>query len=127
MPFVDVLNTMLDPTLPLTQPEYEEWGNPEDPSIYRAMREYSPYDTVKDAAYPPLFIQAGWNDPRVTYWEPAKWCARLRDHQKGDAPILLHTDLGAGHGGTSGRYGHLKDVARMWVFLFAAFGKAKPG
>jgi len=127
VPFVDVLNTMLDPTLPLTQPEYEEWGNPEDPAIYRAMREYSPYDTVKDAAYPPLFIQAGWNDPRVTYWEPAKWCARLRDHQKGDAPILLHTDLGAGHGGTSGRYGHLKDVARMWVFLFAAFGKTKTG
>ena len=104
VPFVDCLTTMLDPSLPLTVIEYEEWGNPEDAVTYEYMRGYSPYDNVARAVHPAILVTAGLNDPRVGYWEPAKWVARLREFDDGNAAIMLKTDLGAGHGGASGRY-----------------------
>ena len=116
VPFVDVLSTMSDATLPLTVPEYEEWGDPNLPEVAATIRSYSPVDNVRDAAYPAILVTAGLNDPRVGYWEPAKWVAHLRDHDTGDRPILLKTELGAGHGGPSGRYDAWRERA-----LFAAF------
>lgn len=116
VPFVDVLSTMSDATLPLTIPEYEEWGDPNVPEVAATIRSYSPVDNVREAAYPALLVTAGLNDPRVGYWEPAKWVATLRDHATGDRPILLKTELGAGHGGPSGRYDAWRERA-----LFAAF------
>ena len=120
VPFVDVLNTMSDETLPLTPPEWPEWGNPlEDIDAYDRIASYSPYDNINDAEYPPLLITGGLTDPRVTYWEPAKWAARLRDHQKGDAPILLKINMTAGHQGESGRYDSLKEAAMEYAFAVA--------
>ena len=116
VPFVDVLSTMSDATLPLTVPEYEEWGDPNLPEVAATIRSYSPVDNVRDAAYPAILVTAGLNDPRVGYWEPAKWVAHLRDHDTGGRPILLKTELGAGHGGPSGRYDAWRERA-----LFAAF------
>lgn len=116
VPFVDVLSTMSDATLPLTVPEYEEWGDPHVPEVAATIRSYSPVDNVHEAAYPALLVTAGLNDPRVGYWEPAKWVAHLRDHDTGGGPILLKTELGAGHGGPSGRYDSWRERA-----LFAAF------
>lgn len=116
VPFVDVLSTMSDATLPLTVPEYEEWGDPNLPEVAATIRSYSPVDNVRDAAYPAILVTAGLNDPRVGYWEPAKWVAHLRDHDTGGRPILLRTELGAGHGGPSGRYDAWRERA-----LFAAF------
>ena len=122
VPFVDVLGTMLDATLPLTPIEWPEWGNPiEDAGVYRAIAAYSPYDNVTRQAYPPILITAGLNDPRVTYWEPAKWAAKLR-HLKTDAsPLLLKTNMGAGHGGKSGRFEALRETAEEYAFILAAF------
>jgi oligopeptidase B len=117
VPFVDVLNTMLDPALPLTTHEYEEWGNPEDPEVFERLMAYSPYDNVRDAAYPALLVTAGFNDPRVPYWEAAKWVARLRKHQRGSAPILLKTLLDSGHMGASGRYESWRETAFTQAFL----------
>ncbi len=117
VPFVDVINTMLDDTLPLTVGEYEEWGDPNDPEYFRTIRAYSPYDNVTEQAYPDLLVTAGLNDPRVQYWEPAKWVARLRRHTTGTGPILLKTNMGAGHGGPSGRYEHLKERAEEFAFV----------
>ena len=118
VPFVDVLNTMLDADLPLTPPEWPEWGNPiEDPAAYDYIRSYSPYDNVEPRDYPPLLVTAGLSDPRVTYWEPAKWVARLRATRTGDAPLLLRTRMAAGHAGASGRFDHLKDLAEVYAFL----------
>jgi oligopeptidase B len=116
VPFVDVLSTMSDATLPLTIPEYEEWGDPNVPEVAATIRSYSPVDNVREAAYPALLVTAGLNDPRVGYWEPAKWVAHLRDHDTGGRPILLKTELGAGHGGPSGRYDAWRERA-----LYAAF------
>jgi len=117
VPFVDVLNTMSDDSLPLTPPEWPEWGNPlTDEKAYDTIAAYSPYDNVVATAYPPVLITAGLTDPRVTYWEPAKWAAKLRDHQAGDAPILLKTNMDAGHQGESGRYDALKEVALEYAF-----------
>lgn len=117
VPFVDVLNTMLDDTLPLTPPEWPEWGNPivseED---YRQIATYSPYDNVISQTYPPIFALAGLSDPRVTYWEPAKWVARLRATKSGDAALFLKTNMGAGHGGASGRFDRLKEIALTQAF-----------
>lgn len=124
VPFVDVLNTMMDDSLPLTTAEYEEWGNPNDPEYYFCMKRYSPYDNVAKQAYPHVLAVAGFNDPRVTYWEPAKWIARLRDRRTDDGASLLFTHMGAGHGGASGRYEALKDIAREHAFLLKAFGIA---
>lgn len=122
VPFVDALNTMLDDTLPLTVTEYEEWGNPNERPVFDRMLSYSPYDNVQAADYPHFFVTAGLNDPRVGYWEPAKWVQKLRAHTTSDRPILLRTHLGAGHGGLSGRYGQLEDVAWRFAFVVDRLG-----
>ena len=118
VPFVDVLNTMLDDTLPLTPGEWPEWGNPiEDKAAFDLIRSYSPYDNVKAQDYPPLLITGGLTDPRVTYWEPAKWAARLRATKTGDSPLYLKINMGAGHGGKSGRWERLHEVAETYAFI----------
>ena len=120
VPFVDVLNTMCDADLPLTPPEWPEWGNPiEDEAAYRLIASYSPYDNVAARDYPAIFATGGLTDPRVTYWEPAKWVARLRRLKAGDNPVLLHTNMEAGHGGASGRFDRLKEVAMVYAFAIA--------
>ena len=125
VPFVDVLNTMLDANLPLTPGEWPEWGNPiEDKAAFDLIRSYSPYDQVKPQAYPPLFISAGLNDPRVTYWEPAKWAAKLRATKTDDNLLLLKTNMGAGHGGKSGRFESLREVAEEHAFVLKQLGLA---
>lgn len=124
VPFVDVVNTMLDESLPLTTLEYEEWGNPGDQPYYEYMKSYSPYDNVKKQAYPHLLVTSGLNDPRVTYWEPAKWVAKLRESKTDGNLLLQHISMGAGHGGPSGRYERLKEVALEYAFLLMVFGKA---
>ncbi|WP_430423991.1 S9 family peptidase [Phenylobacterium sp.] len=117
VPFVDVLNTMSDTSLPLTPPEWPEWGNPiEDPAAYDLIASYSPYDQVAAKAYPPILATGGLSDPRVTYWEPQKWVAKLREHTTGDAPILLKINMEAGHGGASGRFDFLKEIALDYAF-----------
>ncbi len=128
VPFVDVLNTMLDADLPLTPPEWLEWGNPiEDPDAFAAIRAYSPYDTIAARHYPPIFALGGLTDPRVTYWEPAKWVARLRATMTGGGPILLKTNMDAGHGGASGRFDRLAEVADEYAFALACAGLAPAG
>jgi oligopeptidase B len=123
VPFVDVLATMLDPSLPLTPGEWPEWGNPiEDPGAFELIRSYSPYDQVKAQAYPPLLVTAGLNDPRVTYWEPAKWVARLRELKTDGNELLLKTNMGAGHGGKSGRFESLKETAEEFAFILWQLG-----
>jgi oligopeptidase B len=120
VPFVDALNTMLDETLPLTPPEWLEWGDPaRDAGAFAVISSYSPYDNVKAQAYPAILALAGLADPRVTYWEPAKWVARLRATMTGGGPILLHTAMGAGHAGAPGRFDRLEDVARIYAFALA--------
>jgi oligopeptidase B len=117
VPFVDVLNTMLDDTLPLTPPEWPEWGNPiESRQEYEQIAAYSPYDNVGEKPYPPILALGGLTDPRVTYWEPAKWVAKLREKTTGNAPILLKTNMDAGHGGASGRFQRLEEVAFEYSF-----------
>ena len=121
VPFVDVVNTMSDAALPLTPPEWPEWGNPlEDAAAYDLIAGYSPYDNIVQADYPPMLITGGLTDPRVTYWEPAKWAAKLRGHQDGDAPILLKINMDAGHQGEAGRYDSLKETALEYAFAVAA-------
>lgn len=118
VPFVDVLNTMLDDTLPLTPGEWPEWGNPiTDKAAFDYIRSYSPYDQVQRQAYPPMLITGGLNDPRVTYWEPAKWAAKLREYKTDDNLLLLKINMGAGHGGKSGRWERLHEVAETYVFM----------
>jgi len=120
VPFVDVLNTMLDSKLPLTQMEYQEWGNPEtSKEYYDYIKSYSPYDNVKAQAYPNIYIKAGLNDPRVTYWEPAKWCAKLREMKTDHHALLLETDMESGHSGASGRFEYLKEIGRQFTFILA--------
>ncbi len=122
VPFVDVMNTMLDPSLPLTVIEYEEWGNPNIEEYYRYMDSYSPYDNVKPMAYPNLLIMSSLNDTRVQYWEGAKWAAKLRANNTGHDRLLLKTNMGAGHGGNSGRYDALKEVAFEYAFILDCMG-----
>lgn len=122
VPFVDLLSTMLDPSLPLTVIEYEEWGNPNDPDDYAYMRTYSPYDNVAKTAYPAMLITAGLHDSRVSYWEPAKWAARLRAMKTDGNLLLLKTDMGSGHGGVSGRYQALEEEAFRQAFLISQLG-----
>ena len=118
VPFVDCLSTILDPSLPLTITEWEEWGNPlEDPDAYAYLKSYSPYDNIHDGEYPALLVTAGLNDPRVAFWEPAKWVAKLREHKTDDRLVLLKTEMGAGHGGPSGRYDAWRDEALTLAFL----------
>jgi oligopeptidase B len=119
VPFVDVVNTMLDPTIPLTVGEYEEWGNPSDKAFYKTMLSYSPYDNVAPKPYPAILVTAGLNDPRVQYWEPTKWVAKLRDHTVSERPILQRTNMGAGHGGASGRYARYKEIAWEDAFILS--------
>jgi oligopeptidase B len=120
VPFVDCITTMLDASLPLTVGEYEEWGNPEDAVTYAYMRSYSPYDNVASGVRPALFVTAGLNDQRVGYWEPAKWVARLRERGEGTAPVVLKTELGAGHAGASGRYDAWREEALALAFVIDA-------
>lgn len=122
VPFVDVISTMMDPTLPLTVIEYEEWGNPADPSFYAYMRSYSPYDTLTETAYPPILATAGLNDPRVSYWEPAKYVAKLRRLKTDTNVVLLKTNMSAGHGGASGRYDYLRETAFEFAFFLKVVG-----
>jgi oligopeptidase B len=123
VPFVDVLNTMLDASLPLTPGEWPEWGNPiEDAAAYDLIASYSPYDQVAAQTYPPLMVTAGLNDPRVTYWEPAKWVAKLRATRTNDATLILKTNMGAGHGGKSGRFESLKEDAEEMAFILTELG-----
>ena len=125
VPFVDVLNTMLDPSLPLTPGEWPEWGNPiEDEKAFDLIASYCPYQNVKAQAYPPLLVTAGLNDPRVTYWEPAKWVAKLREKKTDDNVLLLKTNMGAGHGGKSGRWESLKETAEEFAFILWQMGMA---
>jgi oligopeptidase B len=123
VPFVDVLNTMQDESLPLTPGEWPEWGNPiTDPAAFDLIRSYSPYDNVEAKAYPPMLITGGLNDPRVTYWEPAKWAARLRATKTDDNLLLLKINMGAGHGGKSGRYDSLREDAEAYAFVLTQVG-----
>ncbi|MFI8481243.1 S9 family peptidase [Pseudomonas sp. NPDC078700] len=118
VPFVDVLNTMLNPDLPLTVTEYDEWGDPNHPDVYDSIKAYAPYENVSAQAYPAMLVVAGYNDSRVQYWEAAKWVAKLRASRTDDKLLLLKTELDAGHGGMSGRYQALKDVALEYAFIF---------
>jgi oligopeptidase B len=123
VPFVDVLNTMLDAELPLTPGEWPEWGNPiEDPAAFELIRGYDPYSNVRAQDYPPMFITGGLNDPRVTYWEPAKWAAKLRATKRDENLLLLKTNMGAGHGGKSGRFESLREVAEEHAFVLTQMG-----
>lgn len=123
VPFVDVLATMLDPSLPLTPGEWPEWGNPiEDKAAFDLIRSYSPYDQVRAQAYPPIMVTAGLNDPRVTYWEPAKWVAKLRELKRDNNELILKTNMGAGHGGKSGRFESLKETAEEFAFILWQLG-----
>ena len=123
MPFVDVVNTMLDESLPLTPGEWNEWGNPiTDADAFRYMLSYSPYDNVARQAYPPMLISGGLNDPRVTYWEPAKWAARLRAMRTDNNLQLLKINMGAGHGGRTGRWTRLEEIAEDYAFILTQMG-----
>ncbi|KZD25041.1 S9 family peptidase [Tardiphaga robiniae] len=126
VPFVDVLNTMLDDTLPLTPPEWPEWGNPiESADDFKTILSYSPYDQVVAKDYPKILAMGGLTDPRVTYWEPAKWIARLRATMTGGGPVLLRTNMGAGHGGASGRFNRLDEIAIVYAFALWSVGMAE--
>ena len=126
VPFVDVLNTMLDDTLPLTPPEWPEWGNPiESEADFKTILSYSPYENIAAKHYPAVLAMGGLTDPRVTYWEPAKWIARLRATMTGGGPVLLRTNMGAGHGGASGRFNRLDEVAIAYAFALWAVGLAE--
>jgi oligopeptidase B len=123
VPFVDVVNTICDASLPLTPPEWREWGNPiESAEVFKRLLSYSPYDNVKAQIYPPMLIEAGLTDPRVTYWEPTKWAQQLRARMTGGGPILLKINMEAGHGGASGRYDELEEIALRQAFAIEAVG-----
>jgi len=117
VPFVDVVTTMLDASIPLTTAEYDEWGNPNNKEFYEYMLSYSPYDNITAQAYPNLLVTSGLHDSQVQFWEPTKWVAKLRQYNTGDNKILLFTNLEAGHGGASGRWHRLREVAKEYAFL----------
>ena len=122
VPFVDVMNTMLDASLPLTVPEYEEWGNPNDPEPFAYMLSYSPYDNLKPGRYPAILVKTSLNDSQVMYWEPAKYIAKLRTLKQDSEPLLLYTNMAAGHGGASGRYDYLREIAFDYAFILRTLG-----
>ena len=122
VPFVDVVTTMLDESIPLTTGEYDEWGDPNIKEFYDYMLSYSPYDNIKNVEYPNTLVTTGLHDSQVQYWEPAKWVAKLRDYHQGDNKIILHTDMDAGHSGSSGRFEALKEIAMEYAFLFMLEG-----
>jgi len=125
VPFVDVVTTMLDDSIPLTTGEYDEWGNPNEKEYYDYMKSYSPYDNVKAQDYPNLYISTGFHDSQVQYWEPAKWIAKLRALRTNKNLLLLDTNMDAGHGGASGRFEALKEVAKEFTFLLDLEGIKK--
>jgi oligopeptidase B len=125
VPFVDVMNTMLDASLPLTVAEYEEWGNPNEAEAFEYMKSYSPYDNLREGAYPAMLVKTSLNDSQVMYWEPAKYVAKLRTLKTNDAPLLLHVNMDAGHGGASGRYDSLRELAFDDAFLLRELGVAE--
>jgi oligopeptidase B len=125
VPFVDVVTTMLDPSIPLTTGEYDEWGNPENEEDYWRIKAYSPYDNIKAQHYPHILVTTGLHDSQVQYWEPAKWVAKLRDLKQGNSLLLLETNMNAGHGGKSGRFNALDDIAREYSFILMLENKAK--
>ena len=117
VPFVDVVTTMLDPSIPLTSIEWDEWGDPRENDYYDYMLSYSPYDQVKERKYPNLLVTSGFFDSQVQYFEPLKWVAKLREYWQGDNKLLLHMEMNAGHGGKSGRFRRYKEVALEYAFL----------
>lgn len=117
VPFVDVINTMLDATLPLTAQEWEQWGNPQKKAEFDYLMTYSPYDNVRRTAYPRLLVTSGLNDSRVSFHEPTKWVAKLREYKTDSQPLLLKMNMGAGHGGASGRYERLRETAFRYAFI----------
>jgi oligopeptidase B len=125
VPFVDVMNTMLDASLPLTVGEYEEWGNPNEPEAFHYMRSYSPYDNLKPGPYPAMLVKTSLNDSQVMYWEPAKYIAKVRTLKTNDTPLLLHINMDAGHGGASGRYDYLKEIAFDYAFMLTQLNVEK--
>ena len=122
VPFVDVINTMLDASLPLTTSEYIEWGNPNEKAAFDYMKKYSPYDNIKAANYPAMLVQVSLNDSQVPYWEGAKLVAKLRATKTDNNPLLLKTNMGAGHGGSSGRYDALREMAFTYAFMLWQMG-----
>jgi len=124
VPFVDVLTTILDESLPLTAVEWEEWGDPNEPEVYRLLGSYSPYDNVEAKDYPAMLVTAGLNDPRVGFWEPAKWVAKLRATKTDAERLLLRTELGAGHMGPSDRYEAWRREAFVYAFILDTLGLA---
>lgn len=125
VPFVDVVNTMLDESIPLTTNEFDEWGNPKNKEAYDYIKSYSPYENIEKKAYPNLLVTTGLHDSQVQYFEPAKWVAKLRTMKTGNNILLLHTNMDFGHGGASGRFDYLKDIALNYAFLFALEGISK--
>lgn len=123
VPFVDVVTTMLDESIPLTTGEFDEWGNPKDKTYYDYIKSYSPYDNIEAKNYPPMLVTTGLHDSQVQYWEPAKWVARLREMKTDKNPLLLHTNMDAGHGGASGRFRQFKEIALEYAFLLDLAGK----
>ena len=123
VPFVDVVTTMLDESIPLTTGEFDEWGNPKDKLYYDYINSYSPYDNVEAKNYPPMMVTTGLHDSQVQYWEPAKWVARLREMKTDKNPLLLYTNMEAGHGGASGRFRQFKETALEYSFLLDLAGK----
>jgi len=122
VPFVDVVTTMLDESIPLTTGEFDEWGNPKEKVYYDYMLSYSPYDQVESKDYPPLLVTTGLHDSQVQYFEPAKWVAKLRARKTDDNPLLFRTNMEAGHGGKSGRFRRLEETALMYAFLLDLAG-----
>tara|TARA_X000000368_G_C22972598_1_gene686141 strand:- start:394 stop:1299 length:906 start_codon:yes stop_codon:yes gene_type:complete len=125
VPFVDVITTMLDDSIPLTTGEYDEWGNPNDQIYYKYMLSYSPYDNVKKQDYPNLMVTAGYHDSQVQYWEPAKWVAKLRTYKTDNNVLFLITNMDSGHSGSSGRFNTLKETAKEYAFILQLEGKVK--
>jgi oligopeptidase B len=125
VPFVDVVTTMLDPSIPLTTNEYDEWGNPEQREFYDYMLSYSPYDNISAQEYPAMFVGTGLWDSQVQYWEPAKYVQRLRARMTGGGPILFRVNMEAGHGGRSGRFQRFKEAAEQYAFLLDQLGVEK--
>ncbi|MDT8435249.1 MAG: prolyl oligopeptidase family serine peptidase, partial [Gemmatimonadota bacterium] len=123
VPFVDVVTTMLDESIPLTTGEYDEWGDPREKQYFDYMLSYSPYENVRRADYPAVLATTGLHDSQVQYWEPAKWVARLRDRSTGAEPVLLHVNLDAGHGGRSGRFRRYRETALVYAFLLERAGR----
>jgi len=124
VPFVDVVTTMLDDTIPLTTGEYDEWGNPNEKEYYDYIKSYSPYDNVEAKDYPNMYVSTGLHDSQVQYWEPAKWVAKLREYKTDDNLLFLDTNMEAGHGGASGRFEALKETAKEYAFILDLEEKA---